>query len=192
MSHLGRPKGQVVPDMSLAPVAGALSRLLGQPVAFAKDCVGDAAKAAVDALGNGQVLLLENLRFHAAEEKNDADFAGQLAANADLYVNDAFGAAHRAHASTEGITKHVSKAACGYLMKKELDYFGTALANPERPFVAIVGGSKISSKIDVVEHLLGTVDKLIGGGMTYTFLKAEGKEIGSPSVKTTRWNWPSA
>jgi len=179
-SHLGRPKGQRKPEMSLAPVAKALGELLSTEVKFAEDCVGEAAKSAASGLANGEVLLLENLRFHAEEEGNDPSFAGQLAELADVYVNDAFGAAHRAHASTEGITKHVAQAACGYLMKKELDYLGTALANPARPFVAIIGGSKVSSKIDVIEHLLPRVDKLLlGGGMTYTFLKAQGFEIGS-------------
>jgi phosphoglycerate kinase len=180
MSHLGRPDGQRKPDMSLRPVAQTLGEILGTQVAFAEDCVGASAEQAVAALGNGQVLLLENLRFHAAEEANDPAFAKQLAALADVYVNDAFGTAHRAHASTEGITKYISEAACGYLMKKELDYLGTALANPARPFVAIIGGSKVSSKIDVIKFLLSKVDKLLlGGGMTYTFLKAQGLEIGS-------------
>ncbi len=180
MSHLGRPDGQRKPDMSLAPVAKALGDILGTSVKFADDCVGPAAEQAVAGLQNGEVLLLENLRYHAAEEANDPAFAKQLAALADVYVNDAFGAAHRAHASTEGITKHVSRAACGYLMKKELDYLGTALAAPQRPFVAIIGGSKVSSKIDVIQFLLSKVDKLLlGGGMTYTFLKAQGLEIGT-------------
>jgi len=180
MSHLGRPDGQRKPDMSLRPVAKALGDILGTDVKFAEDCVGPPAEQAVAALKGGDVLLLENLRYHAAEEANDAAFAKQLAALADVYVNDAFGAAHRAHASTEGITKHVSQAACGYLMKKELDYLGTALANPARPFVAIIGGSKVSSKIDVIQYLLSKVDKLLlGGGMTYTFLKAQGLEIGT-------------
>lgn len=179
MSHLGRPDGQRKPDMSLRPVAKALGDILGTEVKFAEDCVGAPAEQAVAALQSGQVLLLENLRFHAAEEANDPGFAKQLAALADVYVNDAFGTAHRAHASTEGITKFVSQAACGYLMKRELDYLGTALANPQRPFVAIIGGSKVSSKIDVIQSLLPKVDKLLlGGGMTYTFLKAQGLEIG--------------
>jgi phosphoglycerate kinase len=187
MSHLGRPDGKRVPDMSLRPVADALSALLSAPVAFADDCVGPAAEKAVAALQPGGVLLLENLRFHAAEEENDPAFAKQLAALADVYVNDAFGSAHRAHASTEGITKFVPQAASGYLMKKELDYLGDALGNPKRPFVAIIGGSKVSGKIDVIKNLLPQVDKLlIGGGMTYTFLKAQGLEIGKSIVENDK------
>jgi len=187
MSHLGRPDGKRVPDMSLRPVAEALSGLLGAPVAFADDCVGPAAEEAVAALAPGGVLLLENLRFHAEEEDNDPGFAKQLAALADVYVNDAFGTAHRAHASTEGITKLVPQAAAGYLMKKELDYLGEALGNPKRPFVAIIGGSKVSGKIDVIKNLLPRVDKLlIGGGMTYTFLKAQGLEVGKSIVENDK------
>jgi phosphoglycerate kinase len=179
MSHLGRPDGQRVPDMSLAPVAKTLGDLLGAPVQFASDCIGEPAKKAVAALRPGDVLLLENLRFHPEEEQNDPAFAKQLAELADVYVNDAFGTAHRAHASTEGITKFVPQAASGYLMKKELDYLGQALSDPARPFVAVIGGSKISTKIDVIENLLPRVDHLLlGGGMTYTFLKAQGLEIG--------------
>ncbi|HXU62014.1 MAG TPA: phosphoglycerate kinase [Polyangia bacterium] len=187
MSHLGRPDGKRVPEMSLRPVAEALSGLLGAPVAFADDCVGPAAEKAVGALQGGSVLLLENLRFHAAEEENDPAFAKQLAALADVYVNDAFGTAHRAHASTEGITKLVPKAAAGFLMKKELDYLGDALGTPKRPFVAVIGGSKVSGKIDVIKNLLPRVDKLlIGGGMTYTFLKAQGLEIGKSIVENDK------
>jgi phosphoglycerate kinase len=187
MSHLGRPDGKRVPDMSLRPVADALAALLGTPVAFADDCVGPAAEKAVAALAPGGVLLLENLRFHAAEEENDSAFAKQLASLADVYVNDAFGSAHRAHASTEGITKHVPQAASGYLMKKELDYLGEALGNPKRPFVAIIGGSKVSGKIDVIKNLLPRVDKLlIGGGMTYTFFKAQGIETGKSIVENDK------
>jgi phosphoglycerate kinase len=187
MSHLGRPDGKRVPDMSLRPVAEALANLLGAPVAFADDCVGPAAEKAVAALAPGGVLLLENLRFHAAEEENDPAFAKQLAALADLYVNDAFGSAHRAHASTEGITRFVPQAASGYLMKKELDYLGEALGNPKRPFVAVIGGSKVSSKIEVIKSLLPRVDKLlIGGGMTYTFLKAQGLEVGKSIVENDK------
>jgi phosphoglycerate kinase len=187
MSHLGRPDGKRVPDMSLRPVADALAALLGAPVAFADDCVGPVAEKAVAGLQPGGVLLLENLRFHAAEEENDPAFAKQLAALADVYVNDAFGSAHRAHASTEGITKFVPQAASGYLMKKELDYLGEALGNPKRPFVAIIGGSKVSGKIDVIKNLLPRVDKLlIGGGMTYTFLKAQGLEIGKSIVENDK------
>jgi phosphoglycerate kinase len=188
MSHLGRPDGKRVPDMSLRPVADALSALLGgAPVAFADDCVGPAAEKAVAALAPGGVLLLENLRFHAAEEENDPAFAKQLAALADVYVNDAFGSAHRAHASTEGITKFVPQAASGFLMKKELDYLGEALGNPKRPFVAVIGGSKVSGKIDVIKNLHPRVDKLlIGGGMTYTFLKAQGLEVGKSIVENDK------
>jgi phosphoglycerate kinase len=187
MSHLGRPDGQRVPDMSLRPVADALAGLLGAPVAFADDCVGAPAEQAVAALPAGGVLLLENLRFHAAEEDNDPAFAAKLAALADVYVNDAFGSAHRAHASTEGITKFVPQAASGFLMKKELDYLGEALGNPKRPFVAVIGGSKVSSKIDVIKSLLPRVDKLlIGGGMTYTFLKAQGLETGKSIVENDK------
>jgi phosphoglycerate kinase len=187
MSHLGRPDGKRVPDMSLRPVADALAALLGAPVAFADDCVGPSASQAVDALAPGGVLLLENLRFHAAEEENDPAFAKQLAALADVYVNDAFGSAHRAHASTAGITGFVPKAASGFLMKKELDYLGEALGNPKRPFVAVIGGSKVSGKIDVIKNLLPRVDKLlIGGGMTYTFLKAQGLEVGKSIVENDK------
>ncbi len=187
MSHLGRPDGKRVPDMSLRPVADALSALLGAPVAFADDCVGAPAEKAVSALAPGGVLLLENLRFHAAEEENDPAFAKQLASLADVYVNDAFGSAHRAHASTEGITKFVPQAASGFLMKKELDYLGDALGSPKRPFVAVIGGSKVSGKIDVIKNLLPRVDKLlIGGGMTYTFLKAQGLEIGKSIVENDK------
>jgi phosphoglycerate kinase len=187
MSHLGRPDGKRVPDMSLRPVADALAGLLGAPVAFAEDCVGAAAEKAVAALTPGGVLLLENLRFHAEEEENDPAFAKQLAALADVYVNDAFGSAHRAHASTEGITKFVPQAASGFLMKKELDYLGEALGNPKRPFVAVIGGSKVSGKIDVIKNLLPRVDKLlIGGGMTYTFLKAQGLEVGKSIVENDK------
>jgi len=187
MSHLGRPDGKRVPDMSLRPVADALAALLSAPVAFADDCVGPSAEKAVAALAPGGVLLLENLRFHAAEEENDPAFAKQLAALADVYVNDAFGSAHRAHASTEGITKFVPQAASGFLMKKELDYLGEALGNPKRPFVAVIGGSKVSGKIDVIKNLLPRVDKLlIGGGMTYTFLKAQGLEVGKSIVENDK------
>ena len=187
MSHLGRPDGKRVPDMSLRPVADALAALLGAPVEFAEDCVGPAAENAVAALQPGGVLLLENLRFHAAEEENDPAFAKQLATLADVYVNDAFGSAHRAHASTEGIAKFVPQAASGFLMKKELDYLGDALGNPKRPFVAVIGGSKVSGKIDVIKNLLPRVDKLlIGGGMTYTFLKAQGLETGKSIVENDK------
>ena len=184
-SHLGRPKGQRVDKYSLRPVAEHLSELLGKQVAFADDCVGEPAVKAVEALADGDVLLLENLRFHPEEEKNDDEFAKQLAALCDVYVNDAFGAAHRAHASTAGITKHVSQAAAGLLMEKELDYLGRVINNPEHPFVSILGGAKVSDKIPVITALIDRgVDKLlIGGAMAYTFLKAEGFTVGKSLVE---------
>lgn len=179
MSHLGRPKGKVVESMRMRPVAAALGKLLDKEVKSVDACIGDKAKAAVSAMKDGEVLVLENLRFHPEEEGNDPAFAKELASLADIYINDAFGTAHRAHASTEGITRHLSQCAAGYLMKKELDYLGKALQAPVRPFVAIIGGAKISGKIDVIESLLPRVDHLIiGGGMTYTFMKAQGLEIG--------------
>jgi len=178
VSHLGRPDGKVQDDLRLAPVAEHLAKLLGAPVATASDCVGQDAQRAVEALKPGDVLLLENLRFHAEEEKNDADFAKQLAALADLYVNDAFGTAHRAHASTEGVTHYLPSAA-GLLMQKEIETMGKALLRPDRPFVAIVGGKKITDKIGVLNNLIQRADKvLIGGAMANTFLKAHGLEIG--------------
>jgi phosphoglycerate kinase len=185
-SHLGRPKGERVEKYSLRPVAAHLSKLLGREVAFAEDCVGEAARVKVDALADGDVLLLENLRFHAEEERNDDEFAKQLASLCDgLYVNDAFGAAHRAHASTAGITKHVAQVAAGLLMQKELDYLGRVINNPEHPFVAILGGAKVSDKIAVIEALIERrVDKLlIGGAMAYTFFKAEGFTVGKSLVE---------
>src|SRR5947209_11955424 len=184
-SHLGRPKGARVEKYSLRPVADYLSELLGKPVAFADDCVGAAARGAVEGLKDGEVLLLENLRFHKEEEKNDDAFARELASLCDLYVNDAFGTAHRAHASTVGITKFVEKAAAGLLMEKELEYLGRALENPERPFVAILGGAKVSDKIPVINALIDRkVDKiLIGGAMAYTFFKAEGFTVGKSLVE---------
>jgi phosphoglycerate kinase len=184
-SHLGRPKGQRIDKYSLRPVAEHLAEVLKKPVAFADDCVGEAAESKVNALANGDVLLLENLRFHAEEEKNDEGFAKQLASLCDLYVNDAFGTAHRAHASTVGITQHVSKAAAGLLMEKELEYLGKAINNPEHPFVAILGGAKVSDKIPVINALIDRgVDKiLIGGAMAYTFLKAEGFTVGKSLVE---------
>ena len=183
-SHLGRPKGERVDKYSLRPVAEHLSALL-KPVAFANDCVGEAAESKVRELNDGDVLLLENLRFHAEEEKNDDGFAKQLASLCDVYVNDAFGTAHRAHASTVGITRHVSKAAAGLLMEKELDYLGRAINHPEHPFVAILGGAKVSDKIPVINALIDRgVDKiLIGGAMAYTFLKAEGFTVGKSLVE---------
>jgi phosphoglycerate kinase len=184
-SHLGRPKGERVEKYSLRPVAAHLAELLGRPVAFAEDCVGDEAQRKVDALKDGDCLLLENLRFHAEEEKNDDAFARELASLCDVYVNDAFGAAHRAHASTVGITKHVAQAAAGLLMLKELEYLGRVISNPEHPFVAILGGAKVSDKIAVIEALIDRrVDKLlIGGAMAYTFFKAEGFTVGKSLVE---------
>jgi phosphoglycerate kinase len=179
-SHLGRPKGGPTPDLSLRPVGARLSELLGRPVAFAEDCVGPAVSAA----GDSGLVLLENLRFHAEEEKNDAGFATALAEGIDLYVNDAFGSAHRAHASTEGIVAHVPQAVAGLLMADEVAYLGRALHEPERPFVAILGGAKVSDKLEVIENLLGKVDALaIGGAMAYTFLKSRGVPIGKSLVE---------
>jgi len=185
-SHLGRPKGQRVDKYSLQPVRNHLSQLLGREVSFATDCIGEPAQSASSALKDGDVLLLENLRFHAEEEKNDEEFSRQLANLCDgLYVNDAFGAAHRAHASTAGITKFVSKAAAGLLMQKELEYLGRVINNPEHPFAAILGGAKVSDKIPVINALIDRgVDKLlIGGAMAYTFLKSEGFTVGKSLVE---------
>ncbi len=187
MSHLGRPKGGPDTKNSLKPVAARLERLLRQPVAFAPDCVGPAVEAAARALQDGQVLLLENLRFHAEEEANDAGFARQLAGLGEMYVNDAFGTAHRAHASTEGVTRFLKPAVAGFLMQKELDYLGRALESPQRPFVAVLGGAKISGKIDVMTNLLGKVDRLlVGGAMMFTFLKAQGRATGRSLVEDDR------
>jgi len=184
MSHLGRPKGKRAMEFSLNPAAQRLSELLGQPVIMAPDCIGDEVERVTSRMQPGQVMLLENLRFHPEEEKNDPAFAEKLAKLGDVYVNDAFGSAHRAHASTEGVTRFLKPAVAGYLMKKELDYLGKALADPARPFVAVLGGSKISGKIDVIENLLGKVDTiLVGGGMAYTFFKAMGDEIGNSIVE---------
>nr|WP_263970071.1 phosphoglycerate kinase [Tepidiforma bonchosmolovskayae] len=180
-SHLGRPKGPD-PALSLAPVAGRMANLLGQEVLFAEDCVGPKAEAAVQAMGH-HVLLLENLRFHPEEEKNDPEFARQLASLAEIFVNDAFGAAHRAHASTEGVT-HYLPAVAGLLMEKEVRYLGALVANPPHPFAAVVGGAKVSSKLPAIQHLLPKVDLLlVGGGMANTFLKAKGYEIGASLVE---------
>jgi phosphoglycerate kinase len=187
MSHLGRPKGQRMPEMSLKPCAAVLSEMLGQEVAFADDCLGAAVEKAVAKLENGDILLLENLRYHKEETANEVGFAERLARVGDLYVNDAFGTAHRAHASTEGVTHYFDQCAAGYLMMKELDYLGNVLENPARPFVAILGGAKISGKIDVITHLLPIVDKvIIGGGMAYTFFKAQGLEIGKSLLETDK------
>jgi phosphoglycerate kinase len=180
MSHLGRPKGKRVPEMSLAPCVTVLNALLGRKIKFVDDCIGETVETAIDDLSEGDILLLQNLRYYAEETNNDPDFAAKLARLGDVYVNDAFGTAHRAHASTEGVTHHISQCAAGFLMMKELDYLGGVMANPQRPFVAILGGAKISGKIDIISNLLPAVDNiLIGGGMTYTFFKAQGKEIGN-------------
>jgi phosphoglycerate kinase len=183
-SHLGRPKGKPNPKMSLKPVATRLSELLGKPVAFAADCVGPEVEKQAQALKDGEVLLLENLRFHPEEEKNAPDFARRLAALAEVYVNDAFGTAHRAHASTEGITHFLSPCAAGMLMEKELEYLGKAVQNPARPYVAIVGGAKVSDKIELLKNFVKLADTvLVGGAMAYTFLKAEGVEVGQSKVE---------
>ena len=182
-SHLGRPKGKPQAEFSLRPVADHLAKLLGRPVAFAADCVGAPAEDAIRA-NPGGVILLENLRFHAAEEANDPEFAKRLAAHADVYVNDAFGSAHRAHASTEGIVHHVAESAAGFLMAAEVEYLGKALHHPERPFIAILGGAKVSDKLEVIENFLGKVDALlIGGAMAYTFFKARGLPVGKSLVE---------
>jgi phosphoglycerate kinase len=186
-SHLGRPKGAVTPELSLRPVAARLSELLGRPVNFAADCVGPAAEQAVTGAPEGGVVLLENLRFHAAEETNDDAFAAQLAALADVYVNDAFGAAHRAHASVEALPRRMAETAAGLLLARELQYLGDALASPARPFVTILGGAKVSDKIEVIENLLPRVDRLlICGAMAYTFLKAQSLPVGRSLVEDER------
>ena len=178
-SHLGRPKGEFNPKYSLAPVAEYLSKVLGQPVQMAKDVIGDSAKTICASLKDGEVALLENVRFHPEEEKNDPEFSKALASLAEIYVNDAFGTAHRAHASTAGVAACLP-AVCGYLIQKEITVMGNALANPKRPFIAILGGAKVSDKIGVISNLLDKVDTLIiGGGMAYTFMKALGYSIGT-------------
>ena len=180
MSHLGRPKGERVPEMSLKPCVPVLSALLGKAVDFVEDCIGAEVETVVAKLSDGDVLLLENLRYYGEETDNDPDFSAKLAKLGDIYMNDAFGTAHRAHASTVGVTEHFNQCAAGYLMQKELDFIGGVLENPERPFVAILGGAKISGKIDVISNLLPKVDQIIiGGGMAYTFFKAKGFEIGN-------------
>ena len=187
VSHLGRPKGKVVPAMSLAPVAARLSQLLGAPVQMAPDCIGDAVKTAAAALKPGQVLMLENCRFHAGDEKNDEGMSRALAELCDVFVNDAFGAAHRAHASTVGVTRFVPVAAAGLLMAKEVEYLGRALTDPTRPFVAILGGAKVSDKIGVLKNLVTKVNALlVGGGMAYTFLKAQGMEVGASLLEADK------
>lgn len=185
-SHLGRPKGAVVEEMRLTPVAGRLSELLGKDVKKADEAYGDSVKALVSEMAEGDVLLLENVRFYAGEEKNDPELAKAFAELADVYVNDAFGAAHRAHASTEGIAHHLP-AVSGLLMEKELDVLGKALSNPERPFTAIIGGAKVKDKIGVIDNLLDKVDNLIiGGGLAYTFIKAQGHEIGKSLLEADK------
>jgi len=179
MSHLGRPKGERKPEFSLKPAAVRLSELLGKEVKLAPDCIGEETEKLVNEMNPGDVILLENVRFHKEETGNEPGFATQLASLGEVYVNDAFGSAHRAHVSTEGVTKYIETCAAGYLMQKELDYLGSALAEPKRPYCAILGGAKISGKIDVIDNLLDKVDTLIvGGGMAFTFFKAQGKEIG--------------
>ena len=187
MSHLGRPGGKVVRELSLNPVADRLGGVLGRTVTMAPDCIGTEVEALVNGMLDGQVLLLENLRFHPEEERNDPVFAEALAMLGDLYVNDAFGTAHRAHASTEGVTHHFSRRAAGHLMLKEIGYLGAAVTDPKRPFVAILGGKKVSGKIEVIRNLMSRVDRLlIGGGMSYTFQKARGFEIGKSLLEADR------
>jgi len=184
MSHLGRPKGKPVPQMSMRPASERLSKLLGKPVKQLPDCVGPEVDAAVAKMKAGEIVMLENLRFYAEEEKNDAEFSRKLAALGELYVNDAFGTAHRAHASTEGVTKFLSPAVSGFLLEKEIEYFTRVLQDPDHPFVAVMGGAKVADKIGVIENLLGKIDCLIiGGGMTYTFLKAQGIAVGKSKLE---------
>jgi len=184
MSHLGRPKGERKPEMSLAPVAPALSEQLGVDVAFANDCVGEVAEQAIANLSDGGVILLENTRYHSGETKNDSTLATQLAKHGDIFVNDAFGTAHRAHASNVGVSEHLT-AVAGLLLEKEITYLANAIENPEKPFVAILGGAKVSGKIDVIDALLDKVDKLlIGGGMANTFFAAQGREMANSLVET--------
>jgi phosphoglycerate kinase len=186
-SHLGRPKNGPEAKFSLASVAPCLSQYLGTSVKMAPDCIGPDVKRMVDQMKDGDVLLLENVRFHAGETKNDPEFAKALAANADIYVNNAFGTAHRAHASTEGVTKFLQPSAAGFLLEKEIKYLGLALAYPDHPFVAVIGGAKVSDKIDVIENLLDKVDTLIiGGGMAYTFLQAKGRPTGKSLVEADK------
>ena len=183
MSHLGRPDGKVIAKFSLAPCAARLSELLGKPVKMAKDCIGPEVKAMTDGMKPGECILLENLRFHAEEEANDANFAKELASLGDVFVNDAFGTAHRAHASTEGVTKYL-KSAAGFLLEKEIEYLEDKVMNPAKPFVTILGGAKVSDKIGVIDNLLNKADSiLIGGGMAYTFYAAQGKSIGASKVE---------
>lgn len=187
MSHLGRPKGERKPEFSLKPVADELSRIFNKPVAFSDDCISDENKNLIDSMSDGDVLLLENLRYYPDEEKNNPDFAKKLASLGDIFINDAFGTAHRAHASTEGITHFINTSAAGYLMEKEIKYLSEAVDNPKRPLCAILGGSKISGKIDVLENLLNIADSiLIGGGMMFTFYKAIGYNIGKSLLEDDR------
>ena len=187
MSHLGRPKGERKPTLSLKPAAVRLGELLGKAVKLAPDCIGTETEKLINEMKPGDVVLLENLRFHKEEEKNDPEFSKKLAKLGDIYINDAFGSAHRAHASTEGVTKFIKVCAAGYLMQKELDYLGSALSNPKRPYCAVLGGAKISGKIDVITNLMDKVDTLIiGGGMAFTFLKAQGKEIGKSLLENEK------
>ncbi|HEX9750295.1 MAG TPA: phosphoglycerate kinase [candidate division Zixibacteria bacterium] len=185
MSHLGRPKGKRLAEMSLWPVAAKLGELLGTKVSFARDCAGGQAERAAASLSDGDILLLENLRFHPEEEQNDDAFSRDLARLGDIYVNDAFGAAHRAHASTVGVTRHLKPCVAGLLMQKELEYLGGLLSNPRRPFYSVLGGAKVSGKLEVISHLLDKADGLlIGGGMAFTFLRAEGHEVGQSLVES--------
>jgi phosphoglycerate kinase len=187
MSHLGRPKGKKIPEMSLLPAAKKLEELLGKRIKFVKGCVGTRVENAVAELKSGECVLLENLRFHVEEEKNDPEFARKLSEWGEVYINDAFGTAHRAHASTEGVTKYFDKCAAGYLMQRELKYLGLALSDPKHPFVAILGGAKISGKIDVIKNLMDKVDVLlIGGGMAFTFLNAIGMETGNSLLEENK------
>jgi len=187
MSHLGRPKGERKPTLSLKPAAVRLGELLGKAVKLAPDCIGTETEKLINEMKPGDVVLLENLRFHKEEEKNDPEFSKKLAKLGDIYINDAFGSAHRAHASTEGVTKFIKICAAGFLMQKELDYLGSALSNPKRPYCAVLGGAKISGKIDVITNLMDKVDTLIiGGGMAFTFLKAQGKEIGKSLLENEK------
>jgi phosphoglycerate kinase len=187
MSHLGRPKGIRVPELSLEPCVAVLDALLDKKVGFVDDCIGQPVEAAVESLNEGDILLLENLRYYQGETKNDPEFAAKLAQFGDVYVDDAFGTAHRAHASNEGVTHHISQCAAGYLLMKELDYLGGVMANPAKPFIAVLGGVKISGKIDIISNLLPRVDCIIiGGGMAYTFFKAQGKEIGKSLLETDK------
>jgi len=183
-THMGRPKGQRVEKYSLAPVAAHAAKLLGRPVPLAPDCIGPEVAAAVGALSDGEILMLENLRYHPEEEKNDPEFSRQLAALADVYVNDAFAVSHRAHASVDGVTKHVREKAAGFLLQQEMEYFHRSIDNPQRPLVAIVGGAKVSGKLEALRNMLERVDKMIiGGAMANTFLKSQGYEVGASKVE---------